>query len=82
MTDATNDVVIGSVRKNAREVLVVGLQHFRGHDLVGLRVFAEDGAGKRVPTKAGLNVRVALLDDLIALLVKARDEARSRGMLP
>lgn len=82
MADTTDDVVIGAVRKNSRETLVVGLQNFRGHDLLGIRAFADDGRGGRIPTRAGLSIRLTLLDDVIALLTRARDEAKARGLLP
>ena len=76
------DVVIGAIQKTAREELRVMLQTFRGHHLVSLRVWSDNNDGAVVPTRSGLNVRVALLDNVIDLLMLARTAAVARGILP
>ena len=74
---------ISVIRKNAAEEIRVGLSNFNSHDLLNVRVWAEprNGTGERIPTKAGIACRVALLPELIAALQQAEAEARMRGLL-
>jgi len=74
----------GSVlRKNMAEEIRIGLSEFNGHDLVNIRVWADprNGGAERIPTKAGIACRIALLPELIAALQQAEAEARMRGLL-
>lgn len=80
MTDT--DTIIATLPKNANEELRVSLTQFQGHNLVAMRVYFDpaDG-GDRRPGKSGLNVRVAMLPDIIAALQQAKAEAERRGYL-
>jgi adenylosuccinate lyase len=71
------------IRKNALEEIRVGLCEFNGHDLVNIRIWAEprNGDAERIPTKAGIACRVALLPEIIEALQRAEAEARARGLL-
>jgi hypothetical protein len=71
------------LRKNMAEEIRIGLSEFNGHVLVNIRVWADprNGGAERIPTKAGIACRVALLPELIAALQKAEAEARMRGLL-
>ena len=74
----------GSVlRKNMAEEIRIGLSEFNGHDLVNIRVWADprNGGAERIPTKAGIACRIALLPELITALQQAEAEARMRGLL-
>jgi hypothetical protein len=75
---------IATIRKNALEELRVELNKFNGHDLINIRVWAEprNGGSERIPTKAGIACRVALLPELIDALRKAEAEAYKLGSLP
>ena len=74
---------ISGIRKNAAEEIRVELAEFNGHQLVNFRVWTDprDGGAERIPTKAGIACRVALLPELIAALQQAEAEARGRGLL-
>lgn len=74
---------IAVIPKNRTEEIRVGLSQFNGHDLINVRVWADrrDGADGRVPTKAGIACRVALLPDLIEALQQVEAEARKKGLL-
>lgn len=76
------DVPIAVIAKNSKEELRVGLSHWKGYDLVHLRVFADasNGGPERIPTKSGFGIQVAKLPALIEALQAALAEARSRGM--
>src|SRR5277367_3462605 len=53
-----SDRLIATVRKNAREEIRVTRGDFKGHDIVGLRVWFEDRAsGEMRPGKDGLAFR-------------------------
>jgi hypothetical protein len=56
---------------------------FRGHDLINIRVWTDprDGGAERIPTKAGIACRVALLPEIIDALQQAEARARARGLL-
>jgi hypothetical protein len=74
---------IATLQMNSFEEIRVELTEFRGYDLVNLRVWAKprDGGSERIPTKAGIACKVALLPELIAALQKAEAEARRLGLL-
>ena len=59
------------------------LSEFRGHDLINIRVWTDprDGGAERIPTKAGIACRVALLPEIIEALQQAEAQARARGLL-
>jgi Transcriptional Coactivator p15 (PC4) len=74
---------IAVIRKNAAEEIRVELSEFNGHDLINIRVWTDprDGGAERIPTKAGVCCRVALLPELIEALRQAEAEARREGLL-
>ena len=71
------------IRKNGSEEIRVELTQFNGHDLINIRVWTDprNGGSERIPTKAGIACRVALLPEIIAALQQAEVEARARGLL-
>jgi hypothetical protein len=75
---------ISTVQKNSFQEIRVELSEFRGYDFINLRIWAKprDGGSERIPTKAAIAWKVALLPDLIAALQKAEAEARRLGFLP
>ena len=74
---------IAIIAKNKLEEIRVGLSQFNGHDLINIRVWAEPrNGGERIPTKAGVACKIALLPELIEALRKAEAAARKAGLLP
>jgi hypothetical protein len=72
--------IIATIPKNARERVQIELTEFNGHNLLAIRVFADNGA-KWVPTRKGITVRAGMLPDLAAALTAAEREAREAGLL-
>ena len=74
---------LATIRKNALEEIRVGLSEFNGHDLLNIRIWTDprNGGSERIPTKAGIACRVALLPEIIEALQQAEAEARARGLL-
>ena len=74
---------IAIVEKNAIEEVHVDLSEFHGHDLIGIRIWANyDSADKpKRPTKKGVTLRVERLPELIAALKEAERQARGAGLL-
>ena len=73
---------IATLRKNSIEEIRVGLDEYKGHDLVSIRVWTDPYAGtERVATKKGISIGVRLLPELIAVLQQAEAEARAAGLL-
>lgn len=79
----TEPIVIAILPKNRREALRIALDHYRGANLVDLRVVVElsETSGLATPTRKGLAVRVEMLPDLIAALAQAEAKARELGLL-
>jgi hypothetical protein len=75
---------IAVIAKNKNEEIRVALSEYNGHDLINIRIWADprDGGTERIPTKAGVCCRVALLPALIEALQEAEAEARLAGLLP
>ena len=79
-----NSPAVAIVRKNALEDVRVNLTEYRGYDLVDVRVFAEprSGTGPRIPTKAGISLKIEHLPELIEALQRAERKARDAGASP
>ena len=75
--------IAGSIRKNAAEEIRIELTEFNGHQLINIRVWTDprNGGSERIPTKAGIACRVALLPEIIEALQQAEAQARARGLL-
>ena len=58
------------IAKNAREVIRIERQDFRGHDLINIRVFYDAGEGEMKPGKQGVAFRAALLPDIVDALAQ------------
>ncbi|MDA2924366.1 transcriptional coactivator p15/PC4 family protein [Acidobacteria bacterium AH-259-L09] len=50
--------------KNGLEIVRCSLTHFKGHQLVDIRVFYEDEDGQWRPTRKGITLSVDLIDEL------------------
>lgn len=59
-----------AIRKNAREELRVERQDFRGHDLINLRVWYDDGSGEYRPGKQGIAFKSELTADVLDALMQ------------
>jgi hypothetical protein len=69
-----NDRLLATIRKNAREEIRVTRGDFKGHDIVGLRVWFQDReTGEMRPGKDGLAFRAELVDEIIEALRAAKD---------
>ena len=71
------------LRKNMADEIRIELSEFRGHDLINIRIWTDprNGGSERIPTKAGIACRVALLPEIIEALQQAEAQARARGLL-
>ena len=78
-----SQAALATIRKNALEEIRVGLSEFNGHDLLNIRIWTDprNGGSERIPTKAGIACRVALLPEIIEALQQAEAQARARGLL-
>lgn len=63
-----------SIRKNAREELRVERQDYRGHDLINLRVWYDDGSGEYRPGKQGIAFKAELLTDVLNALFDVSEQ--------
>ncbi len=76
-----DDVVVGGFPKNNREDVRVTLSNFKGHDLLGVRVWFKGDNDELRPSKSGITIKVELLPELLALLNKAQEIALEKGLL-
>ena len=74
---------IATMQKNKLEEIRIELSNFNGYDLINIRVWVEprDRGSEKIPTKAGIACKVALLPELIVALQRAEAEARRLGLL-
>lgn len=61
-----------TIQKNARDEIRITAEHFRGHNIISLRVWYRDDAGEMRPGKQGIAFRV----DLLPAIVKALQVAQ------
>ncbi len=74
--------VIATIAKNGAEELRVELINYRGHDLLGFRIWVTLKKTRDVvPTHKGITVAVDLIPQLRAALETAEHEARAAGLL-
>jgi hypothetical protein len=75
------EIIVGSFPTSEREEVRVTFSRFKGHQLLGVRVWYRDGEpGLRVP-HAGLTIRLDLLPKLVVLLGQATQMAAEKGWL-
>ena len=76
--------IIGSIPKSGTREVRVSLNEYRGHELCDVRVFAIfHGQGPEMrPTNKGIALRIDQLPTLAALINRAVDRARDRGLIP
>ena len=73
---------ISTIEKNATEEIRIELTDFKGHDLIGIRVYTDvDNNTDKVPTRKGITCNVKLIPDLVKALSDAEDTARKEGLL-
>jgi len=70
----SDDRLIATIKKNSREEIRVTRGDFKGHDVVGVRVWFQDrDTGELRPGKDGLAFRAELVDEIIEALRAAKD---------
>lgn len=69
------------IRKSASEELRLGLEEYRGHQLLNLRVWFQDSDGQKRPGRQGLAVRVELLPQFREAILEIEAEARRLGLI-
>lgn len=74
-------MLIASVPKNTREEIRVELIEYKGHRLVGCRVWAHKETGEHVPTQKGITFKIEILADVLEGLQKALGELKQQGLL-
>ncbi len=74
------DVIVGSIVKNKREEIRVTLSTFKGHDLVGCRIWFKAKDDYK-PSSKGIALNVRILPELIGLLEEAEKKAVELGVL-
>ena len=68
--------------KGGGDVVRVELSQYRGHDMVGVRVWRPCSCGDDKPLKNGISLTVKHLPKLIRALRRARKKAVEAGLLP
>ena len=76
----SQDIVLGSVKKNGREEFRVTLKSFSDLRLIDVRVFKNVG-GADVGTPQGVAVKPERLRGLIDILELAEDAAKAEGLV-
>jgi hypothetical protein len=66
--------LLAEVVKNATEVVRIRRIHFKGHELIDVRVYYRNAVGEFQPTKRGICLR----PEMFAALVQAAQEVLER----
>ena len=77
------DKEISTIETSKFRELRVSIGEFKGHDMVGLRVWVTPYKGddsERIPTKNGVSFNVRALPAVITALQEAEQEARMAGL--
>ncbi len=75
-----NERLLATIRKNAREEIHITRGEYKGHDVVGVRVWFQDrDTGEMRPGKDGLAFRAELVDEIIEALQAAKDGRHDRA---
>jgi Transcriptional Coactivator p15 (PC4) len=74
--------IVRVIPKNSLEEVRVELVTYKGHDLVGIRVYSDFSKSKEMlPTRKGVTVQVGLIAELIEGLQEAKRKAEENGVL-
>ena len=66
--------IIGEIQKNSREKIIASINEFKGNTFVDLRVHYEDEtSGEYKPTKKGIAVNPKILDEVVGMMLKAKE---------
>ncbi len=71
--------LVKRIPKNSREVVHVSVDHYRGHDLLNLRVWYESDDGTMRPGRQGLALRLALVPELLEALQTVVAESQGQA---
>ena len=77
------DETIAVIEKNGVEEVHIDLSEYRGHDLIGIRIWANYGSADepKRPTKKGVTLKIEKLPELISVLQEIERQARRAGLL-
>ena len=78
---ADEEIIVGTFPKNNREDVRVSLSKFKGHNLLGVRVWYKSEKDDPKPSKSGITIRVEMLPDLLELMQQAKEIALEKGLL-
>ena len=66
--------IIGEIQKNQKEKIIVSTNEYKGHKYIDLRVHYEDEtSGEYKPTKKGIAVNPKILDEVVGMMLKAKE---------
>ena len=76
-------VIIGEIQKNQKEKIIVGINEFKGHQYVDLRVhFEDESTGEYKPTKKGIALSSRIIPEVVELIVQGAEQLSSVSDIP
>lgn len=83
MTDNpdTGPIIVAEFRKNAREVVRVSLDNFKGTQCVSVRLFFEAASGEMRPGRSGISMAIRHLPNLAGALADVLAKAQASGLI-
>ena len=75
------DQIFAEIEKGKTELVRIGLNTYRGHQLVSVRVWTTRPDGDPLPTPKGLTAKIEMLPAIIEGFQKAEAAAREAGLL-
>jgi hypothetical protein len=78
---ATLPIIVAEIERSSGKVVRITLDHFKGHNVVDVRTWFPNAAGKLQASKAGISLLVHRLPELADALNLAVTRAKAAGLL-
>jgi len=67
------------IEKNSQEIIRVHQTDYKGHDLVDIRVYYQDGNDWK-PTRKGVTFKTEMLDDVLKALTQLKENITQKAV--
>jgi hypothetical protein len=66
--------VVGTIKKNGKDTILISLGDYKGHAVCDLRIYYKTADGEYLPTPRGITFANELLPELIKMLNEAQKQ--------
>lgn len=73
-------MIIAEIPKNAREIIRVEVEEYKGHRFISCRVWAKNNEGESVPTRKGMSISLNHAEPVLMALCAAHEQLKKLGV--